>query len=219
MPSQRTPVPDPYYPQGPTDLIATPGPGGRDNIASNLSVVRSVYDSRPPYAYDFTFTDRSTNLGGDFVFGGFLTPLGYITVLRKVGLTLYGNKAVGGDGFIGPYGFISNQLIDPELSLLINGGQQLQWLVPLSPNSPNQNPVAGFVGNFAGQAYTSGIEIDTFVPLPENTTVTIAVPGFTDTIGMFFNVTYSGNLILTDGRIAQLQIGNNDPEPVTVSNP
>ncbi|MDE2019681.1 MAG: hypothetical protein KGJ13_05050 [Patescibacteria group bacterium] len=209
VPSQNVPVSDAYYP-GPVDLVATTQPGSdNEKKIDNLGVVRSVYDSRPPYAYDFTFTDLFGTLGGN-IFGGFACPPGYVTVLRKLTLSLYGSKAFLLDAF----GFVENQGVQPQLRLILNGGQQAQWVIPLSTNSPQNSPVAGFAGNFAPGALTGETEYELFLPLIQGTIVNIAVIGWTDTAGLSAMVTYSGQMILDDGRIVPLQIGNADPEPV-----
>lgn len=215
VPSQNAPVPDPFYPDPSVDLQSPPS-GGRPKVAGtdNRAIVRSVYDSRPPYAFDFVFTDKF--VGGAAVFGGFAVPVGYVAVVRKIEVILSGNKSVGGNGLISPYGDISNQLLIPQLRVSINGGQQAQWLIPTSQNSPSANPIAGFAGNLIPGAIMSGAEIDTFFVLGENDTLNISVPGWTDTIGLDVDVAYGGQLILTDGRLKELEIGNSDAEPVTV---
>lgn len=212
MPSQQGDAIRAYYPGEPADLMQPPVSKRALAQQDNLGVVRSIFDSRPVNTFDFTFRDKFN--GGAAIFGGFAVPPGYVAILRGVSVELFGDKGVGGTGLIDIYGDVSNDLEIPQISLLINGGQQAQWSIPLSANSPLKNPVAGFAGIFAEDAYASSADIETFVVLPEGSTVTILAPGWTDTLLMVVNVEYRGQLILDDGRQAILQVGNADPEPV-----
>ncbi len=212
VPSQQGPVIDTFYPSGPIDLTAPTGSATGNAVPDNLAVVRAVFDSLPPYAYEFTFRDKFVSSAP--VFGGFAVPAGYTAILRELSIQLFGNKGVGGNGLISPYGDISNQLLIPQTSLIINGGQQAQWTIPLSSNSPLDNPIAGFAGLLMEDAYTSQANIKTFVVLPNGSICNILIPGWTDTFNMDVLVEYSGVLLLSDGRLPQNQVGNADPEPV-----
>ncbi|MDE2020743.1 MAG: hypothetical protein KGJ13_10440 [Patescibacteria group bacterium] len=211
VPSQQGQMPQAYYPGQPADLLQPSG-NARTGQIDNLAVVRAMFDSRPPYTFDFSWRDKFN--GGAAVFGGFAVPPGYIAILRGLSIALFGPKGVGGTGLIDIYGEISNNLEIPQASLIINGGQQAQWTVPLSTNSPLANPIAGFSGLLAEDAYESCADLETFVVLPEGSICNINIPGWTDTLEMLVTVEYRGQLILNDGRVPQMQVGNSDPEPV-----
>ena len=212
VPSQQGPAIEAYYPGGPTDLMRPPSSGTAQQAIDNLAVVRAVFDSRPLNAYDFTFRDKFQ--GGAAVFGGFAVPKGYIAIVRNVSVALFGEVPLGGVGFVTPFGDLQNNLTIPQMNLIINGGQQAQWTVPLSANSPNANPIAGFAGVLAEDAYLSSADFKTFVVLNEESICNIQVLNWTDTANRDVLVEYSGQLLLSDGRTYNMQVGNADPEPV-----
>jgi len=212
VPSQNDAMLAPYYPEYPGDLIP---PQQANRSLGNLAVVRSHFDSRPINAFDFTFVDR---FFGAAYYGGFAIPPGYVGILRSVTVEAFGNLGAN-PAFVDAYGFVEYNA--HSLQILVNGAAQVPFAVPVSANSPNLNPglnqALAVAGVFVDKLFTGGEKINTFVVLPEGSTCNIRIPNVTDTAGLFVSVVYQGNLLLSDGRQPISQVGNGDPEPVTVS--
>lgn len=196
VPSQHSPVSIPFDPSRQPDMQPT-----KIDSVPDVSIVRAVFDSRPPYAYDFFF--ENTWQDGVQILNPYTVPVGYVLILRKVEISVY--SVLEGDllnsGFMSPFGDISNAGLAPTLQILIDNLPAPTWTV-------------GAVTLF--DIFTSDVEIETFIPILGGSTIDIKMPGVTGIGSTTFNVYahFYGNMLLATGRNLVNEVGNANPQPV-----
>ena len=206
VPSQYSPVEPAFDPSHQPDMIPTPIVGTPD-----VSIVRHVYDSRPPFTYDFFREDMwlaGVPLNGPLT-DGFTVPDGYNSILRKISISVFPNSASlplltpfgDWDAIDGP--------VPPQLQLLIDGVQTTTFTI-------------GLVQLF--DLVFTDVEFDCFIPIKGGSQFNLVVVGFTDDSvqSHAFNtyVHYYGNTLLSTGRSVFNEVGNQYPQPVIdINNP
>lgn len=209
VPSQNSPVPPPYDPSRQPDLIPTP-----PFIGNDFSDVRHVFDSRPPMAYDWFFTDKI--IQSIYENGGYTVPDGFILILRRVSVHAYQLVGEALQPTLTQFGDTDFVTLGwtPELRITVNNNPVTTWTVNNS-------------GNFGGvplyDLFGAGTDIDTFVLVDGGQTVNVEIPPITDPaqplISDSFAVTvqYYGNMLLSKGRTLPNEVGNDTPIPTKES--
>jgi hypothetical protein len=197
IPSQYMKVPPPFDPIKQPDQTRRPPPNVVD-----WGIVRSVFDVRPPRAFDFFF-QLFFSAGTDLT-GGFPIPAGYVLFLRSMQITVYPLQT--GDNLhptitVDQYGFSDNTA---NLIILLDKTPVSTWTPGLSGTSIND-------------IFNGSIDFDTFILGGSGQTLNISIPGVTSLASaaeMTCVVHLYGNLVFATGRSLENEPGNADPEPV-----
>jgi hypothetical protein len=200
VPSQHSPVPPAFDPSHQPDMVPTPAPS-----VPEAAIVRAIFDSRPPFAYDFFFEDRSIDqIDGSTPFTGYVVPVGYVLFLRKVVLSMY--------PFPTPLG-VGRPVMNAFGDVSINdfpSGVVLQLLVD---NSPAPDWTIGAVPLF--DLFTADVEIPTFIKVLGGSQINLSLGGITGLDAKLVTyVHYYGNMLLGTGRTVSNEVGNQYPLPV-----
>jgi hypothetical protein len=195
VPSQYSEVPPAFDPSMHPDMIPTDPIGVVDQ-----SIVRHVFDSRPPFAYDFFFED--TFQGGVDLLGGYTVPVGWNLFLRRIILSIYpvtGEVATRTITIFGDLDVLA--FAAPILQILNNGAPASDWTV-------GQVVLFDVTG--------ADIEIETFVKIKGGNNLNISLSGITSPPNPTLNVyvQYYGNMLLSTGRNIVNEVGNQYPQPV-----
>lgn len=216
IPSQDHPQTPPFDPRQQPDIKApirttrkpfmTQGEGG-NTIPRGIADVRSVYDSRPLFGYDFYWEDAFAD--GDRQTAAFIVPNGYTFVLRQVGVEIFRNANTSAGRITqwgGPVDIDPTLVTVPKLQIHVDGASTPLW-TPFSPS--------GLTGVPIQNALITGIEIETFIVIPEGSSFTIFIPNFTQS-GAFFDTFayYQGNALLNVGSDVAREVTSQEPLPV-----
>lgn len=204
VPSQSMDVPDAFDPSHNVDMIPTAPSGVPD-----MSIVRAVFDSRPPMGTDFFFEDKL--LTGIARIGGYNVPPGFVLVLRQVCVKIFPHVAIDLVSAVelSPFGSVdysaASNAIQSDLSILIDGVPAAQFA--------NGNPVRLFDYIFAD------IEIPCWILADGGTTVKVFMTNVSSADGVTPTeydayIQYSGNLLMSTGRNLISEPGNGLPLPV-----
>jgi hypothetical protein len=200
VPSQHSETPPAFDPSQQPDIRPTPAPS-----VPEASIVRAVFDSRPPFAYDFFFEDRSIDqVDGSTPFTGYVVPLGYLLFLRKVVISLY--------PFTSPTG-VGQPVMNAFGDVSINdfpSGVNVQILID---NAPAPDWTIGTVTLF--DLFTADVEINTFIKILGGSQINLNLNGITGLDAKLVTyVHYYGNMLLSTGRVLSNEVGNQYPLPV-----
>ena len=219
LPSQQNPVPPPFDPSQHPDTIKQPPP-----LQLDLSIVRYVMDSRPPFAWDFYWQEFNLDTGGNVpIVGGqiqqtvgYNVPDGYTLLLRSVGVefdTIETQNATFLAGPLNDFGTV-NPGLWPLMSLqcLVNNSAAQGW--PPQSTTANNQTVAG--GIPLPDIYTDDIEVPCFIVVPGGSNVRAQIkPSFAgfdpSTNNALICFSYHGTMLFSTGRETYREVGNADP--------
>ncbi len=213
VPSQYSPVPLPFVGGGigVGGIPNVPGIGTAIDLVptgppdyTEYSIVRNVFDSRPPGAFDWFWEDAW--LAGVNQRGGYTVPNSYVLFVRSIVLAAY--PVLTGDNlhnnFIDAYG---NDTSGPfDFFVTINGASAATF----TPTT-NQGPVRLF------DLFSSDVEIPCFILLDAGQNLTVSIPGVTSlatSVTTSLTVQYYGNLLQKTNRNLIEEVGNFDPDLV-----
>lgn len=200
VPSQHAVLPPAFDPSDQPDIHPTPAPS-----VPEASIVRASFDSRPPFAYDFFFEDRSIDqVDGSTPFSGYVVPIGYVLLLRKVVVSVYPFPSPTGVGnpVMNAWGDIDINLFPSGVvaQILIDNAQAPDWTI-------------GAVPLF--DLFTADVEIDTFIKVLGGSTINFNLNGITGLdVKLVTYIHYYGNMLLATGRVLSNEVGNQYPLPV-----
>lgn len=200
VPSQHMPVGPAFDPSQQPDMQPTRITSRPDN-----SDVRFIFDSRPPYAYDFFFENKWRD--GIQVLNPYTVPLGWVLLLKYIAINIYpfGPPDLLTAPTITPFGDNDDtQFPDVRLEILVDG-------------SPTPYFTVGNVRLF--DAFQSELEIPVFVPIQGGSSFDINITNVISSDGIAVTllntyVHFSGTMLLSTGRNLVNETGNEYPLPV-----
>lgn len=200
VPSQQFKTPKIYDPTFQPDMTAfQQAPKAR---APTSSIVRYVFDSRPPFAYDWFWEERRSIDVPDNV--PYTVPTGYVLLLRH--LTLSVNPGVGSNNHINPWGGNNRAFAFlPFLQILVNGAATPWFTQQSGPSATQGVPLVDLL--------QSDTDIDCFVLVEGGQTLTVSVSNISSFV---LHTHYYGNMLLSQGRPVTQEVGNSEAEPVAI---